>query len=63
MPFPLLLNAKEKRILHGGAHLEKGVQLANASATLPVDCTHHCYGPFLYEPIWWAIHQATVMHV
>ena len=22
------------------------------------DCTHFCYSPFLYEPLWWAIGQA-----
>ena len=22
------------------------------------DCTHYCYGPFLYEPVWWAMHSA-----
>ena len=23
------------------------------------DCTHFCYSPFLYEPIWWALRQLT----
>ena len=20
------------------------------------DCTHYCFGPFLYEPVWWTMH-------
>ena len=25
------------------------------STSLVLDCTHHCYSPYMWEPLWWAI--------
>ena len=26
-----------------------------------VDCLHYCRGPWLWEPVWWAIEQAVAL--
>ena len=27
----------------------------DAAGKLILDCSHFCYSPFLYEPLWWAL--------
>ena len=26
------------------------------------DCTHKCFDPFYFEPLWWALHLVVVTH-
>ena len=43
---------------HPGQHGTKRFQKHNYVYKPTLDCTHFCYSPFLYEPLWWAIGQA-----
>ena len=42
---------------HPGASAFAKVSVKGAVAKSTTDCTHFCYGPYIYEPIWWAIRQ------
>ena len=58
IPFHLLGN--QIWDAHLGASMNNTTLLSDPNAFLYVDCTHHCIGPFLYDPIWWAIFTATM---
>lgn len=60
---PHVLIVPQHRISHhwwdqhpGGQGLAKTTS-RGLMAKSTLDCTHFCYGPFLYEPIWWALRE------
>ena len=44
---------------HPGSDGRRKTISKGALSKSTTDCTHFCHGPFLYEPIWWALRQLT----
>lgn len=45
---------------HAGGSNESRSRSRGKVSKSTTDCTHFCYDPFLYEPLWWALRQLTI---
>ena len=48
---------------HPGNHGTRRAERKHYLFKRTLDCTHFCYSPFVYEPLWWAIGEAARVEV